>query len=315
MKSLRKGQANISESYASVEDGGLWLINSYIPEYQGAGRFFQHEPRRKRRLLLHAKEIHKLVIAVERQGMTMVPLELYFNARGIAKLKIALAQGKKLHDKREADKKRDWNREKARRHAGEGLMSAIASPDFLTIDWSRLPRPSMMAPPGTCRALRLPDMPLPRTDGSAVSLAALGGRTVVFAYPDDRKAGHRASRRLGRDPGRPRLHPAKLRLPGSSRGAAGRRRRSRLRPVDPGYPSISARPRSGCTCRFPYLSDAALRLTTAMQLPAMLVGGATLLKRMALIIDGGVITHVFYPVFPPDRNAAEVLEWLRTHRA
>ena len=77
-------------------------------------RFFQHEPRRKRRLLLHAKEIHKLTIAVERQGMTMVPLELYFNARGKAKLKLALAQGKKLHDKREADKKRDWNREKAR---------------------------------------------------------------------------------------------------------------------------------------------------------------------------------------------------------
>ena len=114
VKSLRKGQANISESYASTENGGLWLINSYIPEYQGAGRFFQHEPRRKRKLLLHAKEIHKLAIAVERQGMTMVPLELYFNARGIAKLKIAVAQGKKLHDKRDDAKKRDWNREKAR---------------------------------------------------------------------------------------------------------------------------------------------------------------------------------------------------------
>jgi SsrA-binding protein len=114
VKSLRKGQANIAESYASAEDGGLWLINAYIPEYQGAGRFFQHEPRRKRRLLLHAKEIHKLAIAVERQGMTVVPLELYFNQRGIAKLRIALAQGKKLHDKRETAKKRDWNREKAR---------------------------------------------------------------------------------------------------------------------------------------------------------------------------------------------------------
>jgi SsrA-binding protein len=114
VKSLRKGQANITESYASAEDGGLWLINAYIPEYQGAGRFFQHEPRRKRRLLLHKKEIHKLAIAVDRQGMTLIPLELYFNARGIAKLKLALAQGKKLHDKREAAKKRDWNREKAR---------------------------------------------------------------------------------------------------------------------------------------------------------------------------------------------------------
>jgi SsrA-binding protein len=114
VKSLRKGQANITESYASTEDGGLWLINAYIPEYQGAGRFFQHEPRRKRRLLLHKKEMHKLAIAVERQGMTLIPLELYFNARGIAKLKLALAEGKKLHDKRESAKKRDWDREKAR---------------------------------------------------------------------------------------------------------------------------------------------------------------------------------------------------------
>lgn len=114
VKSLRRGQANIAESYASIEDGGIWLINSYIPEYQGAGRFFQHEPRRKRKLLLKAKEIHKLAIAIERKGMTLVPLEMYFNARGRAKLKLALAEGKKLHDKRETDKKRDWNREKAR---------------------------------------------------------------------------------------------------------------------------------------------------------------------------------------------------------
>ncbi|HEX9881418.1 MAG TPA: SsrA-binding protein SmpB [Hyphomicrobium sp.] len=114
VKSLRKGHANIAESYAAAEEGGLWLLNAYIPEYQGAGRFFQHEPRRKRRLLLHKNEIHKLLIAVERQGMTLIPLELYFNARGIAKLKLALAEGKKLHDKRETAKKRDWDREKAR---------------------------------------------------------------------------------------------------------------------------------------------------------------------------------------------------------
>jgi SsrA-binding protein len=114
VKSLRRGQANIAESYASAEEGGIWLVNAYIPEYQGAGRFFQHEPRRKRKLLLHKKEMHKLAIAIERQGMTMIPLELYFNDRGKAKLKIALAQGKKLHDKRETEKKRDWNREKAR---------------------------------------------------------------------------------------------------------------------------------------------------------------------------------------------------------
>jgi len=114
VKSLRKGQANIAESYAAIEDGGLWLINATIPEYPGAGPFFQHEPRRKRKLLLRAREIHKLAIAVDRQGMTLVPLELYFNERGIAKLKLALVKGKKLHDKREDEKKRDWQREKAR---------------------------------------------------------------------------------------------------------------------------------------------------------------------------------------------------------
>ncbi len=114
VKSLRKGQANITESYASPENGGLMLINAYIPEYQDAGKFFQHEPRRPRRLLLHAAEIKKLSEAVSRQGMTLVPLELYFNERGRAKLKLALAQGKKLHDKREASAKRDWQRQKAR---------------------------------------------------------------------------------------------------------------------------------------------------------------------------------------------------------
>lgn len=114
VKSLRKGQANITECYASFEDGGLWLINSYIPEYQAAGAFFQHEPRRKRKLLLHLKEMHKIRIAIERKGMTLIPLELYFNARGRAKLKLALAEGKKLHDKREDVAKRDWNRQKAR---------------------------------------------------------------------------------------------------------------------------------------------------------------------------------------------------------
>ncbi|MFM1814352.1 MAG: SsrA-binding protein [Pseudomonadota bacterium] len=114
VKSLRKGQANIAESYASVESGGVMLINAYIPEYQGAGKFFQHEPRRPRRLLLHKSEMNKLAIAIDRQGMTMVPLELYFNERGRAKLKLALAQGKKLHDKRETEKKRDWNRQKSR---------------------------------------------------------------------------------------------------------------------------------------------------------------------------------------------------------
>jgi SsrA-binding protein len=114
VKSMRTGQVNIAESYASVENDGIFLINAYIPEYKGAGHFFQHEPKRPRRLLLHKREIAKLAIAVERQGMTMVPLELYFNPRGRAKLKLALAQGKKLHDKRADAAKRDWNRQKAR---------------------------------------------------------------------------------------------------------------------------------------------------------------------------------------------------------
>lgn len=114
VKSLRRGQANIAESYASFEDDGFYLINSYIPEYQGAGRFFQHEPRRKRRLLLHKAELAKMLIAIERKGMTIVPVELYFNARGVAKLKLALAEGKKLADKRQDAAKRDWQRQKAR---------------------------------------------------------------------------------------------------------------------------------------------------------------------------------------------------------
>ncbi len=114
VKSLRKGQANIAESYVSYENGGLWLINSNIPELQTVGAFFQHDPRRKRQLLMHAREIVKLANAVNRQGMTIVPLEMYFNERGRAKLRIALAQGKKNHDKRETEAKRDWERQRAR---------------------------------------------------------------------------------------------------------------------------------------------------------------------------------------------------------
>lgn len=113
VKSLRIGQANIAESYASFEEDGLWLINAHIPEYTQGNRF-NHEPRRKRKLLLHEKELTRLAKGVEREGMTIVPLRLYFNPRGRAKIEIALAQGKKLHDKRQTEKKRDWGREKAR---------------------------------------------------------------------------------------------------------------------------------------------------------------------------------------------------------
>src|SRR5262245_1069574 len=113
VKSLRSGQANIAESYASAEKGGIFLINAYIPEYKQAGAFFQHDPRRPRRLPLHKRETDNLAIAVERQGRTMVPRKLYSNRRGRANLRPALATGKKRHDKRETEAKRDWQRQKA----------------------------------------------------------------------------------------------------------------------------------------------------------------------------------------------------------
>ena len=113
VKSLRNGKANIAESYATEEGGEIWLINSYIPEYLEGNRN-NHNPRRRRKLLLHKKEVNKLIGAVQREGQTIVPNRLYFNDRGIAKLQIALAKGRKAHDKRQVAKKRDWDREKAR---------------------------------------------------------------------------------------------------------------------------------------------------------------------------------------------------------
>lgn len=113
VKSLREGKANIAESYATEEGGEIWLINSYLPEYLQANRF-NHETRRRRKLLLNKKEVRKLIGAVQREGMSLIPLKIYFNDRGRAKLELALAKGKKLHDKRETEKKRDWDRQKAR---------------------------------------------------------------------------------------------------------------------------------------------------------------------------------------------------------
>lgn len=113
VKSLRTGKATIAESYASAERGEMWLINSFIPEYLAANRF-NHEPKRPRKLLLNKREIAKMAIATQREGMTVVPLRMYFNERGRAKLLLALARGKKLHDKRETEKERSWNREKSR---------------------------------------------------------------------------------------------------------------------------------------------------------------------------------------------------------
>ncbi len=113
VKSLRVGRVNIAESYASAEDGAIYLINANIPEYGPANRF-NHEPKRRRKLLLKRREIGRLVGAVQREGRTLVPLKLYFNERGIAKILIGLATGKKQHDKRDTEQKRDWQRQKAR---------------------------------------------------------------------------------------------------------------------------------------------------------------------------------------------------------
>ncbi|MBB5517189.1 SsrA-binding protein [Rubricella aquisinus] len=113
VKSLRVGGANIAESYASVEDGELWLINGYIAPYKQA-KTFAHEEKRRRKLLVTKRELSKLWQATGREGITIVPLSLYFNGKGIAKLKLGLAKGKKMADKRDTEKKRDWDRQKAR---------------------------------------------------------------------------------------------------------------------------------------------------------------------------------------------------------
>jgi SsrA-binding protein len=113
VKSLRNSKANIAESYATEEEGEIWLINSYIPEYLEGNRN-NHNPRRRRKLLLNKREMAKLTGGVQKDGLTIIPNRLYFNARGLAKLQVVLAKGRKDHDKREVAKKRDWNREKAR---------------------------------------------------------------------------------------------------------------------------------------------------------------------------------------------------------
>ena len=119
VKSLRVGKATIAESYADSKNGEIWLVNSYIPEYLQASRF-NHAPKRPRKLLLHKRQIAKLAAAVEREGMTIVPLKLYFNDKGRAKVELAVARGKKLHDKRETEKKRSWDRERARLMRAKG---------------------------------------------------------------------------------------------------------------------------------------------------------------------------------------------------
>jgi SsrA-binding protein len=113
VKALRLGRANIAESYASAEGREFVLINAYIPEYAAASRF-NHEPRRHRKLLLHRKQIDKLIASVQREGRTVVPTKLYFDDKGRAKLELAVAKGKKLHDKRQTEADRDWKRDQGR---------------------------------------------------------------------------------------------------------------------------------------------------------------------------------------------------------
>jgi len=119
VKALRTGKATIAESYAQAKDGEIFLVNSYIPEYGGANRF-NHEPKRIRKLLVHKREAGKLAQAVQREGMTLIPLRLYFTPKGRAKLELGIAKGKKLHDKRETEKTRDWQRDKARLMRAKG---------------------------------------------------------------------------------------------------------------------------------------------------------------------------------------------------
>jgi SsrA-binding protein len=113
VKSLRNGRATIAESYAHAKDGEIFLVNAHIPEYTQANRF-GHEPRRVRKLLVHKREAAKLAMAIQREGLTLIPLKLYFTPKGIAKLELGIAKGKKTHDKRETEKQRDWQRDKAR---------------------------------------------------------------------------------------------------------------------------------------------------------------------------------------------------------
>ena len=124
VKSLRFGEGSIAESYAEVRDDQIWLINANIPEFSHGNRF-NHEPKRPRKLLLNEREINKLHGAVMRQGMTLVPLSIYFNGRGRAKVELALAKGKKAPDKRATEKERDWKREQGRIMRDRGCVSLI----------------------------------------------------------------------------------------------------------------------------------------------------------------------------------------------
>ena len=193
-------------------------------------------------------------------------------------------------------------------------MPADATPaQFLEVDWSRLPRPE---DDGAARHLpgsRVPPVALPATDGSSVALGGLAGRSVVYVYPMTGRPGVDLPEGWDGIPGARGCTPqaCAFRDHHAELIAAGVDQVFGLSTQDSEYQREAAQ---RLHLPFPLLSDAALRLTTALRLPVMLVGGATLLKRMALIIEDGVIAHVFYPVFPPDQNAAEVLGWLRAQQ-
>ncbi|MCG5241150.1 SsrA-binding protein SmpB [Azospirillum doebereinerae] len=114
VKSLRGGRASVNESYAGLKGGELFLFNAYIPEYLQAGRWLQHEPKRPRKLLIRRRELDKLAAGIKQKGVTLIPMSVYFNDRGMAKVELGIATGKKKHDKRNTEKERTWQRDKAR---------------------------------------------------------------------------------------------------------------------------------------------------------------------------------------------------------
>ena len=193
-------------------------------------------------------------------------------------------------------------------------MPADAPPSaFTDVDWSRLQRPE---DDGAARHLpgsRVPPVALSATDGSSVALGGLAGRSVVYVYPMTGRPGADLPDGWDGIPGARGCTPqtCAFRDHHAELIAAGADRVFGLSTQDSEYQREAAQ---RLHLPFPLLSDAALRLTTALRLPVMLVGGATLLQRMALIIEDGVIAHVFYPVFPPDQNAAAVLGWLRAQQ-
>lgn len=182
------------------------------------------------------------------------------------------------------------------------------------VDWSALPRPVNDGAASHLPGAALPDIALPATTGPDISLARLAGRTVLYAYPMTGKPGVALPDGWDEIPGARGCTPqaCAFRDRYADLHAAGAGHVFGIFTQDTAYQREAA---ERLHLPFPLLSDAALRLTTALRLPVMVVGGTMLLKRMALIIEDGIIAHVFYPVFPPDRNAADVLQWLRARQA